>query len=504
MQEFHSKVNFVKLVRNLADMYHDDTFDVVLTELVANALDAKASKISISWDDERHILIVKDDGKGMDAVEFAQYHDFAAELKNRGGGIGFAGVGAKISFNIADRVVTETRNGGVVNASDWRWHSDGSLRWNQIQSNQLKADGTRVEVHFMQGQELPNIDSEYLVDVLKRHYLPLFVTEYVRAYAAINIYPIPPRFMVNGTPIPQYKLDSLAALEHRVNVQFPSGRQNKGGWGAIGVSRRDCPVDGKTYGVLLCTHGKVIKPDLFGLSTGALGTKLFGIVEIPALIEYLTTDKCDLKGGPGRSKGLNRVLDPVREELRKFLADQGIAVAQKKRNQLSAKLERELTKMVGRLPELQDFDGLLRRSRALRKSDAGNILSAEVKKQNGGEVTERDRDNNQENGHSSGGESRQADKEGKTRAKRRRSRKHQGPRVAFEEHPSRSETAWLDSDTVVINSGHKAYRNRTTHDQARLTYCMFAIGVALDKADLVQPEDSTSYVDKFISAWGQL
>ena len=32
---------------------------------------------------------------------------------------------------------------------------------------------------------------------------------------------------------------------------------------------------------------------------------------------------------------------------------------------------------------------------------------------------------------------------------------------------------------------------------------MFAIGVALDKAELVQASESESYVDKFIAAWGQ-
>ena len=87
-------------------------------------------------------------------------------------------------------------------------------------------------------------------------------------------------------------------------------------------------------------------------------------------------------------------------------------------------------------------------------------------------------------------------------AKRQRSRNNHGPRIAFEEHPARSETAWLESNTVVINSGHSAYRQRINQDQARLTYCMFAIGVALDKADLVESNNGISYVDKFISAWG--
>ena len=148
MQENHSRVNFRKLVRDLADMYDDATFDVVLTELVANALDAKASSISIDWDSEGHILVVTGNGHGMDSEAFAEYHDFAAELKSRGDGIGFAGMGAKVSFNIADRVLTETLCDGTASASDWRWHDDGSLRWSRIHLDRLKADGTRVEVHF--------------------------------------------------------------------------------------------------------------------------------------------------------------------------------------------------------------------------------------------------------------------------------------------------------------------------------------------------------------------
>ena len=103
-------------------MYGEDTFDVVLSELVANSLDAKPSEIlgnDSLQDKDRRILVVTDDGIGMDAESFAQYHDFATELKSRGDGIGFrtAGIGAKISFNIADRVMTETRHSGTVSSS---------------------------------------------------------------------------------------------------------------------------------------------------------------------------------------------------------------------------------------------------------------------------------------------------------------------------------------------------------------------------------------------------
>ena len=499
MQEQHSKVNFRKLVQDLAAMYGDATFDVVLSELVANAIDAKPTEISIDWDRDWRVLVVTDDGNGMDEDAFEQYHDFAAELKTRGDGIGFAGVGSKISFNIASKVITETRHNGAVNSSDWQWDSDGALIWKRIHSNKLHTDGTRVEVHFEPDKGLRYVDTRHLLAVLRRQYLPLFINEFLRAYQRIGMYPTRPRFVVNGSPAPVENLSKIAALTQHETLKLRSGTQDIG-WGAFGVSEQDRPIDGSNYGVLLCTHGKVIKAELFGMSTGLLGTKLFGIFEIPELIQYLTTNKADLKGGPGRATGLNRLLDPVRQELRTFLLKHGVAVTEQRRNQLTAKLERELTRMLRHLPELQNFDGLLRRSQRLRKSldgDASTSLDRGTEGNGTGETA------GSINGSKSSGSSRKLDPNGTTPAKRQRSRRNQGPRVAFEEHPDRNETAWLDYDTVVINSGHKAYSQRINQEQARLTYCMFSIGVALDKSPLVESDAGISYVDKVVDAWGR-
>ena len=298
------------------------------------------------------------------------------------------------------------------------------------------------------------------------------------------------------------QFDQIASLTQIRQVKLQSGTRDIG-WGAIGVSEQERPIENAAYGILLCTHGKVIKPELFGLSTGALGARLFGVVEIPELIQYLTTNKADLKAGPRRMSGLNRLLDPVREELRDFLAQHGIAMVSQQRNQLTAKLERELSRMVRNLPELQDFDGLLRRSRRLRKNpDGGLVTSPERSTTNGESEQSRSEGKNEARKATSGGSSRELDPEGSTRARRQRTRNNQGPRVAFEEHSDRDETAWIESNTVVINSGHRAYQQRINQDQARLTYCMFAIGVALDKSDLVESVDGASYVDKFIAAWG--
>ena len=499
-----SKIDFKRLVRNLADMYQDITFDVVITELVANALDAKGGEISLDWDSQQHTLVVKDNGKGMNSEDFEEYHDFAAELKTRGDGIGFAGVGAKISFDIAKRVVTQTHYKDCFKASDWYWDGNGSLRWDDISkdddalSDRLGTDGTRVEVHFDHEKVPGNISIDYLEGVLKRQYFPLFVNEFVRSYSEMNLYPREPRFLINGSPVQQANLSDMAALNKHRN--FPVKLHGKTvGLGAIGISEKECPIGTDAYGILLCTHGKVIKQELFGLSTGMLGSKLFGIVEIPDLIKYLTTNKSGLK----RERGCNQLLDPVREELQEFLTENGVAVAEPLRNQLSAKLERELTKIVRQMPELRDFHGLQRKSSALRKNESGDTLTSPQKSASEIGDGHPDSGNRNETGNGHGGDSRKEDDAGKTRAKRQSSRRNQGPRVAFESYPDREETAWLNSDTIIINSGHAAYCRQTTQNQAQLTYCMFAIGVALDKANLIESDDGANYVDKFITAWGQ-
>ena len=85
--------------------------------------------------------------------------------------------------------------------------------------------------------------------------------------------------------------------------------------------------------------------------------------------------------------------------------------------------------MVRRLPELQDFDGLLRRSERLRKSDAGDTPTVPRRERNGNGAVQQAM--NGDGANSGGGNARKPDPERKTRAKRQRARNNQGPRVAF-------------------------------------------------------------------------
>ena len=102
-----SGVNFENLIRDLADMYPFEVGTVVLVELVANSLDSNATTIYIEFNPQAKVLVLTDNGSGMTKSYFDQYHDFAAGLKTRGMGIGFAGV----EIANGDRVIenAETR-----------------------------------------------------------------------------------------------------------------------------------------------------------------------------------------------------------------------------------------------------------------------------------------------------------------------------------------------------------------------------------------------------------
>ena len=498
-----SKINVRRLVADLVGMYSEDIFDVVLSELVANSLDAKATLIEIQWDQSERVLSIKDNGAGMSERQFNEYHDFAVELKRRGSGIGFAGLGAKLSFDIANRVLTSTRRGTVERGSEWGWDEEGGLSWIVTDSPRLDREGTYVEIHLNEKYDTTRIDCQRIAQSLKRSYLPLFLEDFLNVYSAVGIYSSDLRFRVNGQLLEPGHSERALSFSDQSKFEVKRGRKSVG-LGVIGVVDGDDNRLGMPYGILLCTYGKVVKSELFGLPTGLLGNNLFGIYEIPELSDYLTTNKADLRDKRGRGRPLGKILDLVKDQLRGYLEAQGVTLSDRKRGALSARIERELRSIVDQLPELRDFGTNRLREPALKEDELGDIKASLA----AGNTDPADSDG--ESGSTSGSgdgatpnePAYDASKAGSTQTRPRRSRRPRGPQIAFEDSPTRPEISWVDGEVITINSGHSAYSNRISGDPARLTYCMFAIAVAIEKAGLADPADGSSYVDTFLSAWG--
>ena len=162
-----TRVDLLHLLEDLRDAYPGSLEETILTEIVANSLDSRASRVSVATDAAQPSLTVVDNGAGMRRRELARYHDIAASAKSRGEGIGFAGVGIKLGLLVCEEVLTETRRTSSQVASRWHLASRHKAPWKWVNPvpGLLEGGGTAVRL------KLRNPLSPLLDPVLSRqHY----------------------------------------------------------------------------------------------------------------------------------------------------------------------------------------------------------------------------------------------------------------------------------------------------------------------------------------------
>jgi hypothetical protein len=500
-----SSVNFRNLICDLAEMYPFEITEVVVVELIANSLDAKATRIHIDYDSVKKVLVVEDNGLGMTSSQFEEYHDFAAGLKVKGTGIGFAGLGAKVSFNVADKVLTETHSRTLTAGSDWHMISNKKLVWENIKPKHIGKQGTRVEVQFK-----PNTRTVYetrmdLVNLIRRHYLPLFDTNFLDLYESMHIYPKTLRFVVNGAEVKPGLINRELSLE-KAKEFFPARRNKKYGYGLLGISKMEYPVAADACGVLLCTYGKVVKIDMFNQFPGNIGARIFGLVEAPELIKFLTTSKTDFLR-KGKHKEFESIYNPIRIEFKDWLAAIGVESTEIAGTDEAAALERELKKLVEKVPELSEFFGFWTKKKVMKKSEKG---TESITIQQGGEVTYALREGAKGNGNGlldvgdGPGQSALPDKKGPERAEPISRKAKKGPKIAFIDAPDRIDMAWVDGTNIIINSSHSAYLKCLSNTRSRKIQCLFAIATAIQRF-LGAESDSPDllFIDRMMMAWGE-
>lgn len=501
-----SGVNYRNLIRNLADMYSQDVAEVVLIELIANSLDAKASRVEISFEPDEKILVIKDDGKGMSESDFEQYHDFAASHKMRGAGIGFAGVGAKISFNIAQRVITETNGKSFSGGSDWYFKTKKKLIWEDIKPKHVRTHGTRVEVRFQQDTKLPFSCSSDLISLITRSYLPLLDIDFLDLYEKMHCYPKTFRFIVNGKTIKPFRFESTFKL-NKTKVFFPKKRGKRIGYGILGLAPSEYPLGQDISGVLLCTMGKTIKPELFNQFPTGLGPRIFGVVEVPEFVEFLTTSKTDFIRR-GKHRQLEGLYGPIRQEFKAWLAELGIQQTTLGDVDEATKLERELRKLLDDVPELSEFFGFRTPKSSLVPSSLGVVpasphsgiqatlpLGTGTKGSGIGPT-----DEGEENGTSLIEDRRAATEKAQPISRTTK----RGPTISFSKSPKRTELAWVEGNAVVINSGHPCYIKAKSNVFGKKLHNIYAIAITIQRF-LGDSDDNPDYmfIDKMMSAWAR-
>ena len=506
MSKHESSVNYQNLIRDLAEMYPFEVPEVIFVELVANALDAKATSISIDFNASTKILTIVDNGKGMDASEFDQYHDFAAGLKTRGTGIGFAGVGAKISFNIANRVVTETRGTTYFGGSNWFLQSKNKLIWEDIEPTLLFGHGTRVQVEFRAETKIPYSTSEHIVNLLYRHYLPLLDTDFLDWYDRLGYYSRDLRFIVNGQVVRPIETARKFDLSN-VRTFSPMRAGKSIGYGILGLASAEYPIAPDLCGVIVCTRGKVIKSEMFNQFPGSFGARVLGLVEVPGLVSFLTTSKTDFIRRI-KHKDFENLYSPVRQEFKSWLNELGVEPPTPSDTDEARVLERELKKVLDDIPELADFFGFRARKKVFSPSVSGETP---VTTHEGVEPTFPVGSGEAGEGLAildvgdQPGTTLVEDKEHPTTIATPISRvARRGPKIEISNQPDRQDLAWVEGSTIYINTGHPSYLKSRSNIMARKIHSLFALANAIQRflSSGADTPDLT-FTDRLMASWGK-
>jgi hypothetical protein len=359
----YTKVDLRHLLEDLRDAYPGGLEETILTELVANSLDAGASVIRVFADPSATTFRLEDNGRGMVWKELKQFHNLAASSKTRGAGIGFAGVGIKLALLAAREVVTESRRGKSHAASRWHLASAEFAPYEPIAPpGHVTEHGTAVVLHLNHGLS-PLVDPGYVEHVIRSHFQPLVDPSFAEALAPL--YPRGVRFEVNGRSLDPARQPATerAPLEVRID------RQRKAS-GLGHIERHSQPVAESLRGIAISTFGKVIRRgwDWLGILPAA-PERITGILEVPSLSQALTLNKGDfVRTGPRGAVYLS-YRRAIQEAVQAQLTRWGDArdLAQDTRRKVARPLERDLERVL---------DGL---------TDEFPLLASLVERQRGGQ-----------------------------------------------------------------------------------------------------------------------
>ncbi len=497
MTEHASTVDFKHLLDDLADDYPFPPHEALLVEMIANALDAKATKISVQADARSMILEIHDDGAGMTPQEFSDYHNFAVSRKRKGVGIGFAGLGAKLGVKLSEVVMTETRTATHRGASKWHFRGD-RLIWSETDQHTLTEIGTKVTYHLP--ADSPLLDPQEASRIIQTHYTPLLDSHFAKIYQRPGLYPKGVVFYVNGSQVGGKPLVPPGVIKDRHDFTITRGRKGEPfGLGYLILAFEAVPED--LHGVAICTYGKVIKRDLFRKFPRDAEC-ITGLVEVPGLVEYLQTNKADFRrDASGRFAQFYREMQRIVGD---WLARLGEIEEPSEPSKETEQLERVIRSIMRELPEFADFFGAWTRQSVVVPSSEGS--AADVVQ--GSQPTRGERPGRSDgNGvivapGSGSNEGLIPSDSGSRQGTPRPKPVKLGPKVRFEQGGPGRGLGWVDGDTVVINAGHPAFAKAEAERQKFYHNLLSIVYALLDERQGDSAFRPLEVIHRFFAAWG--
>jgi hypothetical protein len=506
-----TRVDLRHLLEDIRDSYPCPVEEAILSELIANSLDSGCSRIDIMVESEQHRLTIVDNGESMTPKQFEQYHDIASTTKIRGKGIGFAGVGAKLALLVCGEVLTEARRPRRCLASRWWLESDYRAPWEDMASAGIVSGdkGTGVRLHFGREARSVLLSADSVCEIIERHFYPLLDHEFAKVLC--QIYPEGVAVTVNGERITVPQVDTKEAQYFVVR----RGRRRKPtGIGFLVKSARRLPEDHR--GLAISTFGKVIKRgwEWLGVTPRNPGL-LTGIVEVPELVQCLTTNKCDFMRDPNSLQKYYKYRKGIQDAVMAVLDDFGERRQPEARPDRSLRrLQREIEGVVAEiLPEFPELVPLFGRKpagagaqRAATREDGdimvGESCEPDACTASGGEIPGTAEAESLLEKAPNGSAPERDGWVGEPGARRGPRRRRPGLMIGFDSETGGDEMAWLRGNTLYINALHPAYKRVQGTGMVGL-YITFAVATTLS-AHVETGRAPLDLMQRFMAAWGEM
>ena len=513
-----TRVDLLHLLEDLRDAYPGSIEETILTEIIANSLDSGATRIRLTADPASASLTILDDGSGMPRKDLRRFHDLAASTKQRGQGIGFAGVGIKLALLACKEVVTESRRARVHVATSWHLASRHRAPWRWVPPPGMVAErGTAVRLALHDALS-PLTDRGFVEAALRRHYQALLdpgCADMLQPH-----YPDAIVFELNGALLGRKPCSApdIAAIAIRM------GRKRKPS--AAGYLFRETASLGEDErGIAVSTYGKVIKRgwDWLGVSPAA-PERIGGLIEFPALAGALTLNKGDfIRTGPRGALYL-AARKAIQEAVTRQLAAWGDnrEETETPRPRAMRSLERDLERVLLELSEgfpllaslVEQRRGGQKRlalapgpdlgmgagPRAVIATEASGPQSESIP-ETGQEPAEVPPQQDDLSSARASDDPPSGEGVGLPEPKARPRPIRLGLAVQFDERPGDTELARLVESTIFVNRAHPAYQRAVA---SRSEGYHIALSVALALAPLaVEPVGEHGFVTAFLTRWGE-
>ena len=508
-----TRINLKHLLEDIRDTYACSVEEVIITELVANALDSGATRLEFSAESDKRILRCVDNGEGMSRDQLKSYHDIAASTKERGHGIGFAGIGAKLSLLVSESVVTETCGPhGSRGATYWHLISSNRAPWKFIPSNGFVTAprGTAVQITFSSATSQLG-DPQFVTSTILKHFYTLLDLEMWNQILRF-IYPKGVEVFVNGQKV------VVPNMKDRKFFKVHIGARNRRPIG-IGYLMRCESTEIPFSGIAVSTYGKVIKNgwEWLGIQPKRY-QEITGLVEIPGLAEILTTNKADFLSDAAGLKKYYRYRKAVQESILAVLAQMGESsegeslTTSRELTSLSREIESALGTLVSDFPELESLVGIRSRTilssasfsneklRVTHETDPIKTVCAENTVTSESVAVS----HAEQIGHSIGEPSLVLTPSSNGDILKRTQKKGPKLKISYEAFTETSEPLPLGrmiEDTIWVNTAHPAWK-KAVEENLEEYHVLLSVACILSQF-LGERHTAHDFISRFLASWGQ-